>query len=115
MWGSIGLLGAAGQSVLILFLVFFLLASGDLYRRKLVKIAGPSLTQKKITVEILQDIDRQIESFLLVQAFTSTVVGLATWLAFTWLGLEQAAFWGLMAAIFNSIPYLGPVIVTGST
>jgi len=115
MWGSVSLAAAAMQVMLILFLVFFLLASGDLYRRKIVKIAGPSLTQKKITVEILQDIDRQIESFLLVQAFTSTVVGLATWLAFTWLGLEQAAFWGLMAAIFNSIPYLGPVIVTGTT
>src|SRR5262245_1902338 len=55
MWGSIGLLGAAGQSVLILFLTYFLLASGDLYRRKLVKIAGPSLSQKKITVQILSD------------------------------------------------------------
>src|SRR4030095_1707920 len=90
MWGSVSLAAAAMQVMLILFLVFFLLASGDLYRRKIVKIAGPSLTQKKITVEILQDIDHQIESFLLVQAFTSTVVGLATWLALTWIGLEQA-------------------------
>lgn len=115
MWGSIGLLGALGQAVLILFLTYFLLASGDLYRRKIVKIVGPSLTQKKITVQILSDIDRQIERFLLVQVFTSLVVAVASWLAFRALGLQQAGLWGLLAGVFNSIPYFGPVLVTGAT
>jgi predicted PurR-regulated permease PerM len=115
MWGSLGLVAAIGQLVLILFLVYFLLASGDLYRRKLVKIAGPSFTEKKLTVQILQEIDRQIEMFLLVQLFTSTIVAVATWLAFRALGVEQAAVWGLLAGVFNSIPYFGPVLVTGAT
>lgn len=115
MWGSMGLATAAGQCLLILFLAYFLLATGDLYRRKLVKIVGPSLSKKKITVQILQEIDRQIESFLMVQLFTSAVVGIATWLAFRAIGLEQAAVWGLLAGIFNSIPYVGPVIVSGGT
>ena len=48
------------------------LASGDLYRRRLVKIAGPSLTEKKVTVRILTEIDQQIARFLLVQIFTSS-------------------------------------------
>jgi predicted PurR-regulated permease PerM len=39
----------------------------------------------------------------------------ATSLAFWWLGLEQAALWGLLAGVFNSIPYFGPVIVTGAS
>jgi len=115
MDSSVGVAAAAGQLVLILFLVYFLLASGDLYRRKLVKIAGPSLTQKKITLQILSEIDRQIEAFLLVQVFTSTLVALATWLAFRALGLQQAAVWGILAGVFNSIPYFGPVIVFGGT
>jgi predicted PurR-regulated permease PerM len=115
MWGSLGVVAAAGQLVLILFLVYFLLSSGDLYRRKLVKIAGPSLTEKKVTVQILQEIDRQIEMFLIVEVFTSLIVGLATWLAFRALGVEQAAVWGVLAGLFNSIPYFGPVIVTGAT
>ncbi len=115
MWGSMSVAAAAGQLLVILFLAYFLLATGDLYRRKLVKIAGPSLTRKKITLQILQEIDRQIESFLLVQLFTSAVVGVATWLAFRWLGLQQAAVWGLLAGVFNSIPYVGPVIVSGGT
>ena len=115
MWGSLGIVAAMGQLVLILFLVYFLLASGDLYRRKIVKLAGPSLSEKKLTVQILQEIDRQIEMFLFVQVFTSTIVAVATWLTFTALGVEQAAVWGLLAGVFNSIPYFGPVIVTGAT
>lgn len=115
MWGSLGVVAALGQLVLILFLVYFLLASGDLYRRKLVKIIGTTLSEKKVTVQILQEIDRQISMFLIVQVFTSTIVAVATWLAFMALGVEQAAVWGLMAGLFNSIPYFGPVLVTGGT
>jgi len=115
MWGSMSLATALGQCVLILFLTYFLLASGDLYRRKLVKIAGPTLTQKKVTLQILSEIDRQIEAFLLVQVFTSTVVAVATWLAFRWMGMPQAAVWGVLAGVFNSIPYFGPFIVTAAT
>ena len=115
MWGSLGIVAALGQLVLILFLVYFMLASGDLYRRKLVKIIGTSLSEKRVTVQILQEIDRQIEMFLFVEVFTSVIVGVATWLAFRALGVEQAAVWGLLAGIFNSIPYFGPVLVTGAT
>ena len=114
VWGSMSLFAGAMQVVMILFLAFFLLASGDLYRRKLVKIVGPSLEKKKITLQILREIDDQIERFLLVQLFTSIVVGVATWLALRWIGFEQAAFWGLIAGVFNSIPYFGPVLVTGA-
>jgi len=115
LWGSIGLVAAMGQILLVLFLVFFLLASGDLYKRKLVKIVGPSLSRKKITLQILADIDRQIETFLLVEVFTSLLVAIATWLVFTWIGLEQAAVWGVLAGIFNSIPYFGPFVVAAGT
>jgi len=114
--GSLGVAGAFGQLILILFLAFFLLSSGNLYRQKLVKIAGPSLSQKKVTVQILVEIDRQIAAFLLVQVFTSALVGVASWMAFRAIGLQQAALWGLLAGIFNSIPYVGPIAVsTGTT
>jgi predicted PurR-regulated permease PerM len=112
-WGGLGLIGAAGQLTLILFLVYFLLVSGDLYKRKLVKIAGPTLTDKKITLQILEEIDDQMERFIGVQVLTSALVGAATMAALWWFGLDQWLVWGLLAGIFNSIPYLGPVIVTG--
>jgi predicted PurR-regulated permease PerM len=114
VWGSMSVFAGAMQLVMILFLSYFLLASGDLYRRKLVKIAGPSLEKKKVTLQILREIDCQIERFLMVQLFTSTVVGVGTWLMLRWIGFEQAALWGLLAGVFNSIPYFGPVLVTGA-
>jgi predicted PurR-regulated permease PerM len=114
-WGSASLAAFAGQAVLVAFFVFFLLASGDLFKRKLVRIAGPSLEKKKITVQILNDIDRQIERFLFVRVITSVAVGAATWIAFRWVGLEQAGVWGIAAGVFNSIPYFGPVIVAAGT
>lgn len=114
-WGSASLIAFAGQATLVLFFVFFLLASGDLFRRKLVKIAGPSLEKKRVTVQILGEINTQISRFLLVRVVTSVVVGVATWLAFTALGLHQPAVWGLAAGVFNSVPYFGPVIVAAGT
>lgn len=114
LWmGGVGLIGFLGQTVVILFLVYFLLVTGDLYKRKLVKIAGPTLSEKKVTVQILDEIDKQIESFIKVQVLTSVVVAVATGAALWWFGVENFAVWGLLAGLFNSIPYLGPVVVTG--
>ena len=113
LWsGSMTLLGFAGQFVLVLFLVYFFLVTGDLYKRKLVKIAGPTFTQKKLTVQILDEINRQIESFMRVQIFTSFLVAVATGIALWWFGVDHPIVWGLLAGIFNSIPYLGPILVT---
>jgi len=111
--GGAGFVGFLGQFAVILFLVYFLLVTGDLYKRKLVKIAGPKLSQKKITVQILDEINQQIESFIRVQVLTSVLVAVGTGIVLWWFGLEQYAVWGLLAGIFNSIPYLGPVLVTG--
>ena len=108
-----GILGLFGQFVIILFLVYFLLVTGDLFKRKLVKIAGPTLTKKKVTVQIIDDINRQIESFMKVQIFTSAVVATATAAALWWFGVEHFVIWGLFSGLLNSIPYMGPLIVTG--
>src|SRR5262249_48855466 len=75
--------------------------------------AGPTFTQKKLTVQILDQINQQIESFMKVQVLTSALVAAATAAALWWLGLNEYIVWGLIAGIFNSIPYLRPVIVTG--
>jgi len=112
-WGSMGVVGLMGQLVLIFFLVFFLLQSGDLFKRKIVKIAGPTLSRKKITVEILDEINRQIGGFLFVRAVASLAVAIVTWLALRWLGVENAGVWGIAAGVLNSIPYFGPFIVSG--
>jgi predicted PurR-regulated permease PerM len=114
LWiGGVGLFGFLGQFAVILFLVYFLLVTGDLYKRKLVKIAGPTLAKKRVTVQILDEINEQIESFIKVQFITSLVVALATGAVLWWFGVQNFAMWGLLAGIFNSIPYLGPMLVSG--
>lgn len=112
-WGGMNLLWAAGQFAVIMFLVYFFLVTGNLYKRKIVKIAGPALSQKKLTVQILDEINAQISSFIGVQLITSTVVAVATMAALWWFGVQQYIVWGLLAGIFNSIPYVGPILVTG--
>jgi predicted PurR-regulated permease PerM len=111
--GGVGLFGFLGQTIVILFLTYFLLVTGDLYKRKVVKIVGPTLSRKKVTVQILDDINAQIESFIKVQVLTSLLVAVATAAALWWFGVENFAMWGLLSGLFNSIPYLGPVVVTG--
>jgi predicted PurR-regulated permease PerM len=111
--GGVGLFGFLGQFVVILFLTYFLLVTGDLYKRKLVKIAGPTLSKKRVTVHILDEINQQIENFIKVTVLTSVIVAVATAAALWGLGLENYAMWGLLAGLFNSIPYLGPAVVTG--
>jgi len=114
LWsGGVGLLGFAGQFVLVLFLVYFFLVTGDLYKRKIVKIGGRTLSEKKITVQILDEINLQIESFMRVQVFTSALVAVATSVVLWWFGVNHPVVWGLLAGIFNSIPYLGPILVSG--
>jgi len=116
LWmGTKGAIGFSGQLSMVLFLAYFIMVSGDMFRRKMVRIAGPTLSKKKVTLRVLDEITGQIQRYLLVQVFTSVLVGVTTWLAFLWIGLEHAAIWGIAAGIFNTIPYLGPIIVTGGT
>jgi predicted PurR-regulated permease PerM len=110
---SIGLVSAANQLVMVLFLTFFMLLSDDLFKRKLVEIVG-TLSQKKATVNVLEDIAGHIEQFLLIQILTSAIVAVVTAATLWAMGLRQAALWGLAAGVFNSIPYYGPLLVTGA-
>lgn len=115
LWsGTLGLVGLVGQALVVLFITFFLLVSGDNFRRKMVRIAGPRLSQKKITVQVLDEINTQIQRYLQVQIFTSLLVGLLTWLALLAFGMENAAVWGIVAALLNFIPYVGSMVTAGA-
>lgn len=112
--GTVGVLGAASQLTLVAFLTFFALCAGDTFRRKLVKMAGPSLQKKRITVHVLDDITGHIQRYLLVQILSSALVGLATGLTFWAIGLQNAAVWGILAGVTNLVPYVGSVIMLGT-
>ena len=115
LWsGTLGLVSLVGQVVVVTFLTYFLLLSGDTFRRKLVKITGTTLSDKKITVQALDEITSQIQRYLLVQLLTSVIVGVATGLSFWALGMKHAAVWGFAGGLLNLIPYIGSAVVTGA-
>mgnify|MGYP000890502547 CR=1 FL=1 len=116
LWsGTMGLMSALGQLTVVIFLTYFALASGNLFRAKLLRIAGTSLERRKVTMHVLEDITGQIQRYLLVQVFTSLLVGVATGLAYWALGLQNAAVWGVAAGVLNLAPYIGSALVTGAS
>jgi len=84
----------------------------ELLKRKLVQLIGSSLARKRVTLQVLEDIDRQIQRFLVVRLLASLAIGTGSALAFHALGLDHAILWGIAAGLLNSIPYFGPGIVT---
>jgi predicted PurR-regulated permease PerM len=116
LWsGTLGLLAMLGQIGMVALITFFLMSSGDTFRRKLVKLAGPTLSRKKITLQALNEIHDQIQRYMMVQIFTSGLVGVATWLCFLLVGLENAAVWGIAAGVLNLVPYIGSVLITAGS
>jgi predicted PurR-regulated permease PerM len=113
LWsGTVGLVTFVGQLMLVTFLTYFLLLSGDTFRRKLVKIAGPGFTEKKMTVQALDEINAQIRRYLLVQLLASLAVGVLSGFAFAAIGLNHAAVWGVVAGVMNLVPYVGSILAT---
>jgi predicted PurR-regulated permease PerM len=105
----------AGQATVVVFLTYFLMLSGDTFRRKLIKLAGPSLSSKKVTLQALHEITGQIQRYLQVQLLTAALVGVLTWLALLALGLDNAPVWGIAAGVLNLVPYVGALITAAAS
>ena len=116
LWeSSMGALGVMGQAAMVVFLVFFLLLGGDTFKRKLVRLTGPTLSKKKITVQILDDINGSIQKYMLMMLTTNLLVALLSWIAFRWIGLENAGAWAVAAGLLHVVPYLGPGVTAIAT
>jgi predicted PurR-regulated permease PerM len=105
------LITVAAQTPIVLLLTYFLLASGTHFRRKLLGLVGPTLTNKKDAVRILEEVDVQVQRYLLAMLMSNALVAVCTWLAFKAIGLEQAGVLGVAAGVLHFIPYLGPVLL----
>ena len=100
-----------GAGILLMFLVYFLLASGDMFKKKFVKLSGERLSQKKVTVQMIDEIMSKIGRFVFYQFWSGLLVGVVTWLAFAWIGVRYAGLWGVAAGVLNCIPYFGPTVI----
>lgn len=111
MRGSSAALLLFSQLFSVVFLVFFMLSIGKLYRRKVIRLSGPSFQRMRNAARLMNDFHHQVRQFLFVMLVGALFVGIATWLAFLAIGVEEAGLWGVAAGIASGIPYLGPFLV----
>ncbi|MBC7785910.1 MAG: AI-2E family transporter [Methylophilaceae bacterium] len=114
LWrSSLGFFGFVGETITMIFLAYFLLLSGDTFKRKLVRLTGPSLSRKKITVIVLEQINSTVQRYMLMLIVTNVMVGVLMWIALRLFGLENAGAWSVAAGVIHVIPYFGPIVTAG--
>jgi predicted PurR-regulated permease PerM len=104
--GAVSLVTGA---VVMVALLFFLLASGNTLLRQAVSIA-PRLSDKRRVVEIARDTEDDISYYLLTITLINAGLGVAIGTAMYLLGMPNALLWGVMAGVFNFVPFLGAVV-----
>jgi predicted PurR-regulated permease PerM len=103
-------LGSVGGTLIVIFaMLFFLLAAGDLYYEKMVRVL-PTLRDKKRAVTIIRRIHHDVATYLLSVTIINGVLGCAIGLGLYLVGMPNAVLWGVMAAALNFIPYLGAFV-----
>ncbi len=103
-WTGTFLVGV-GETLVLLYL---LLASGDLFLQKLVHVM-PTLRDKKRVVEISHEIQRNISNYLLAVSLINLGLGILVGAGLYFMGVPNAAMWGMLVAGLNFVPYFGPV------
>jgi predicted PurR-regulated permease PerM len=93
----------------MLILLYFLLASGDLFLLKLVKIL-PTMENKKMAVEIYRMIEKDVSTYLTVVTLIYIGFGCVIGSSMYLLGMPNPWLWGVMAAVLAYIPYLGALV-----
>jgi predicted PurR-regulated permease PerM len=105
-WGDT--LRPVAQAAATLTLLYLLLASGDLLHRKVIALA-PTLSGKKASLQVVHDIEDAVSGYLGTLTLINLGFGTALALALFAIGMPAPALWGLLAALLNFIPYLGPL------
>jgi len=92
-----------------LVLLYLLLASGDLFLQKLVRVM-PTLRDKKSAVEISHEIQQNISHYLFSVSLINIGLGIVVSGGLYFMGVPDAAMWGVLVAALNFVPYFGPVV-----
>jgi predicted PurR-regulated permease PerM len=106
--GTTAMLSAA---IVVVFLTYFLLASGELFLQKLVAVL-PQLKDKKTAVRIVRETEAHVSTYLLVTTVINTGVGVVTGVALWLLGMPNPVLWGVIAGVLNFVPYVGGLVNT---
>jgi predicted PurR-regulated permease PerM len=94
----------------VVVLLYFLLATGDLFLQKLIKVL-PNFREKKAAIQIARETEAAISTYLLTAAIVNVSEGLLVTGAMYLLGMPTPALWGAMVALLEFIPYLGAAAI----
>ena len=94
-------------AVTTIVLLYFLLASGDLFLRKLIRVL-PKLEDKKKAVGIARSVQIEIGHYFATIASINVGLGAVTAAVLWGLGMPSPVFWGALAGLLNFVPYAGP-------
>ncbi len=101
------------EAAVIGLLSFLMICAGDVYRRKFIVIGGRAFESRRLTIEVIQAIDRQIQRYLLVRLLISGIVAAATGVGLWIVGVPHAFAWGIIAGVLNVLPFIGPTVAVG--
>ena len=96
-----------------IILLYFLLAAGDLFLQKLIKVL-PLLKDKKKAVAIARETEASISTYLFTVALVNVALGIVVTLVMLLIGMPNAILWGSMAALAEFIPYVGATVMLGT-
>jgi predicted PurR-regulated permease PerM len=94
----------------VLILLYFLLAAGDLFLQKLVKVL-PHLGDKRTAVRIARKAESSISTYLITALAINVGEGIVVAGALYLLGMPSPALWGAMVALLEFVPYLGAAAI----
>jgi predicted PurR-regulated permease PerM len=101
---------AVPTALSVIFLTYFLLASGPLFRKKLAQVL-PGRRDVVHFETILSEIEIVTSKFLATATMINTGVGVALALALWAAGVPNPILWGGVAAVLNFVPYIGPISI----
>jgi predicted PurR-regulated permease PerM len=94
----------------VLVLIYLILASGDLFLHKLVRVM-PTLSDKKRAIEFSHEIQQNISNYLFSVTLINACLGAIVAAGLYLIGVPKAGMWGMLAAVINFVPYFGPVVM----
>lgn len=107
VFGNVTQIGA--QLLLVVVLLYFLLATGDIFREKMVRVM-PTWHDKRRAVQITHDIQKEVSQYLITITLINVGLGVCEGAAMYLAGMPSPMVWGLMATILNFIPYFGAIV-----
>jgi predicted PurR-regulated permease PerM len=90
--------------IVIVFVVFILIEREDL-RDRLIGLAG--VRRVNVTTNLLNEAAQRMSRYLLAQAVVNAAFGILAGLGLYFMHIPNPLLWGVLAALFRYIPYLG--------